>query len=70
MGWARAEERALFMSAPQPQPTRRHGFNIVGRVRELATRAEWAETFTERQGSANALAAIHRILKDEGLDSA
>jgi hypothetical protein len=55
------------MSAPQPQPVRRHGWNIAGRVRDLASRAEWAETMPERQAAADALEAIHNILVREGL---
>lgn len=46
----------------------KHGFNIVGRVRELTFRYQHAETSEERARASNALIAIHEILKGEGLE--
>lgn len=45
----------------------KHGYNIVGRVRELASRPEHAKTSEERERAAAALIAINEILKGEGL---
>ena len=46
--------------------TRKHGFNIVGRVRALAARFEWATNAVEREQVSLALQEIDRILAEAG----